>query len=346
MRKLLKKDCFSLPKKSDLPFSLIAPFYDKVREKELSHSEMLKTLLNPTMNHSHGTEFLDLVLDEIGLHYKSSVLTNITVETERGTKLTETSTSRPIDILITYNKKSTGQKKYAIIIENKLNYAIDQKNQINDYYDGLVRENYEIEKVVYMHINPRKTIEDTDTRADLKVNTYNFDALCLIKTLSCMNGYSYISEYKNLLEHLSHNFMNINHATTVQEELNDEELAKLIQMAELIKSSSWNEAKHKKIVNELALNNLENSFNKNHSSFHFHGTKYWAEVWYYPTCNKVYICSYQEVVELVDVNNHTYKLWGEYQGRYFYEKDNNEYQYPGNNLELISEITSILKYSK
>ncbi|MFV0483749.1 MAG: PD-(D/E)XK nuclease family protein, partial [Bacteroidales bacterium] len=93
------------------------------------------------------------------------------VEVEKQTK-----GRRRIDILITWSDKKG--KEQAIIIENKLNDAADQKDQLKDYYEYVVGEGYEVISLVYMpwsksyksytYSNLEKKISDVAIDFDVK----------------------------------------------------------------------------------------------------------------------------------------------------------------------------------
>ena len=347
MKNILRKECFNLKKSSKLPYSLVLPFYDKVREKEVSHSEIIRELLDPNGKHQHKSEFIDLFLNDISLKFNHSDISDIDIVTERSSKVSDSSTSRPIDILITYKRDKNPKYKRAIIIENKLNYAVDQANQINDYYDGIKREGYEIDRIVYMHINPEKTIATTDTQLKLQEITSNYDASKLILTLNKMKTYSYINEYINLLENISHSYMSTNNATKIQNELTNEELSKIIEVSSLVNSNSWNEAKHKKVIENLKLSHLKDSFKQKYSEFYFDNYKLWIELWYYPTTFELYIGSYDEVDQL-QVKDSSYVKWGAQGNRYLYENlKKKKFDYPSHTDydDMIKEIADILENS-
>lgn len=337
LKEILKKDCCNIKTNKDLPFSIIFPMYHRVREKELSHSEILRYLLSPEEKHQHREEFISLFFEAIGLDDFSSKITDIEIKTEFHTKASKKSNSRPIDLFISYTKDDT---KYGIIIENKLNGAVDQVNQVNDYYDGIKNLGFICSKIVYMHINPLKSIMSTDIKDELKAYCYDYDIRKLISTLQKINQYSYIKEYKNLLTQIDHSFMNFNNAQQIQKELSNEELKQIIEISQTIQSASWNEVKHKRILNELSIKNIKDNYKNNFSEFYFQNYKYWIEVWYYPTSYKIYICSYNK-----EIDGDEYSEWGEFKKRYFFETDKTEFKFPEEEKEMIEKIKILLEKS-
>ena len=122
-------------------------FFESVSEqykKENLHSDILAVILDPNTPDIGNRKFLDCFFDfiddknnELKECFSQSKKTYI--EREKGR----------IDILIhdTHN---------AIIIENKINGAIDQKNQIPRYIEKVKNKNMEVKKVVYLTLNGEK----------------------------------------------------------------------------------------------------------------------------------------------------------------------------------------------
>lgn len=338
LEELLRKSSLDFETNENLPFSFMYPFYSKVREKELSHSEILKCFLNPNEDHEHNSDFLKVFFLEIGLKEDFDKLEEIDIYTEFGTKATDSSNSRPIDIFITYK---IDKKKYGIIIENKLNNAIDQPNQINDYYDGILNTGYYCSKVVYMHINPLKKVESTDTRKDILEFSYNYDVTKLISSLASIKQYSYIKEYQHLLIKIRNSFMDTINSTQIQKELTNGEVEKLIKASNLVNSESWNKAKHNRILEKIGIEELKSSYEKKYSTYYFKDYKFWVEIWYYSDNYKLWLCSYSEELEGVE-----YSKWGWEKGRYFFKVENNEFKYPSDEDRLIEELKNVLLKSR
>ncbi|MCT4614187.1 MAG: PD-(D/E)XK nuclease family protein [Marinifilaceae bacterium] len=337
LKKILGKASIDLKTDEKFAYSLIFPFYSKVREKELSHSEVLSTFLNPYENHEHKNQFLRIFFEEIGLKKDFDSLTEVEIYTEYGTKVKDNSNSRPIDIFISYK---IGSKKHGIIIENKLNNAVDQLNQINDYYDGIIKAGYICSKIVYMHINPSKKVNSTDTREDVLNFCYNYDITKLISSLASLEHYSYVKEYIKLLEKISYSFMNTINSTEIQNKLSQEEILKLIKVSNLINSDSWHEAKHNRILEKLSLNDLKHSFKRNYSQFYLKDYKFWIEVWYSSMGYKIWLCSYNDKLEEVQC-----KKWGKEKGYFYFELENNIFEFPSDENKMITEIKKLIKIS-
>ncbi len=119
---------------------------------EKYHTRTLHALLNYNKNKNY---FLPKFIDHINtlknengnsLNLQLSDFGNACVEQEKN----------HIDLLIT-DKTS----KKAIIIENKLNGAIDQPRQIPRYYDAVLKKGYEVVAIIYIPRNERKNPDRT-----------------------------------------------------------------------------------------------------------------------------------------------------------------------------------------
>ena len=121
-------------------------FVDYVSTKEIVHSRIIADLLDPTVPHGLGNNvlqsFLTSFCPEQFAH--TTALCNIKVTTERLVVIA--SQQRKIDICIEWPDRSK-----AVIIENKLNGAYYQPNQLKDYYRSIKAEGYGEVYVVCIH---------------------------------------------------------------------------------------------------------------------------------------------------------------------------------------------------
>lgn len=92
--------------------------FARIKIGETSHSRILGDLLNPRGSHGQGALFLRIFLEKLGYPESEADGWQVTVETGR------------VDILLWRH----GREKSTIIIENKLNNAGDQLNQIYRYW--------------------------------------------------------------------------------------------------------------------------------------------------------------------------------------------------------------------
>ena len=117
-------------------FSSISDIY----YRENFHSDILKMILDPKTKGVGNRQFLDSFLKLIGCDPNSFKCNVICTREEK-----------KIDILIKSNKE-------AIIIENKINGAIDQPNQLIRYIKALQDEKIDVKKVVYLTLTEEKKI--------------------------------------------------------------------------------------------------------------------------------------------------------------------------------------------
>lgn len=122
-------------------FSVFMAVADQYR-KENFHSDILKVILDPRTTEIGNPEHLQNFLEIIGLKRnafgnESSIKKYVQVEREE----------HRVDLLIKYNNPKS---KKAIIIENKINNANDQDNQLAKYYERLTEEGYEVLSMPYI----------------------------------------------------------------------------------------------------------------------------------------------------------------------------------------------------
>jgi|GEM_PF-2370388 len=114
-------------------FSLVSDTY----YKENFHSQIIQKLLDPNGGHNEGRIFLDCFLETFGID-KTNFQNGVVVSDELPIE-----GSRRIDILVS-------STKHAIIIENKINDAIDMNNQLVDYYRYCIGKGLTVDKIFYL----------------------------------------------------------------------------------------------------------------------------------------------------------------------------------------------------
>lgn len=180
-------------------------FADYVSTKEIVHSKIIANLLNPKGEHQLGYGVLVMFLQTIGIGVKTrptpfaeNPLRDVLVETESFAP-TDDSNGR-IDILVTFDYNG---KRYAIIIENKLNDAPDQPRQLARYNEYLNNLGYnESERItVYM---PRVG-NKCDVYPTAKVINATMLAKIIDETLeeSISPNKAAIQSYSNYLKNIS-----------------------------------------------------------------------------------------------------------------------------------------------
>jgi hypothetical protein len=258
LKNLLSKIEVSEPEK--IPFSLMPILYQKIKEKELVHSDIIAYLISDSTDNKKSQLFLKLFLNHIKVDEKYyGNFSNLKVITEYSIE-----NKRRIDILITWDK-------YAIIIENKLNDAPDLHNQLSDYYNAIEgkeietssgRQKLSVLKVVYMPLFQSKKayIPSVNLPEDIVVNFYPKKIIdwledCISSSdiglaepeiIACVN-------YITLLKHINQINRNTMETKKILETLNHSEFKKLVDVAQIVKSNEWE--------NEI-MNTIEKLFEK------------------------------------------------------------------------------------
>ena len=183
--------------------------------RENFHSDIIKAFLDPIENHNEGTTFLYAFIDFINDNFKERV--HISKQNYISAKV-ERETGK-IDILI-----SSEASKHCIVIENKMNNAVDMQRQLPRYYDHMTSMGYSIDAIVYLPLDANKrpdqsTWTETDKQHVLPllcpvpayqkkgVNLVNgWLEPCSLKTknLDCV---SVLRQYCELIKILSKNIM-------------------------------------------------------------------------------------------------------------------------------------------
>lgn len=113
-------------------FLAIAEHY----RRENFHSDIIKLILDPLTTQIGNNIILKSFLEYIGIPQKDFG------KLDKNVKITRE--EKKIDILIRHEIT-----KNAIIIENKINDAVDQTNQLARYYESLTANDYTVLKIVY-----------------------------------------------------------------------------------------------------------------------------------------------------------------------------------------------------
>lgn len=144
---------------------------------ENHHSNFLKKLLNPTSRHGQGKLFLNSFLSMI----------NVLPDSESWTVLTEKKAGKKgrIDLVLSSSKTK-------IIIENKINNAINQQNQLYRYWKNEIFNETEFrefcEKKSYSLLNDEKSHREF---LDFKASQMQYRMIYLSKTANIdIDGYN------------------------------------------------------------------------------------------------------------------------------------------------------------
>jgi len=357
-------------KPEKLPFSTLNLMYQKILGKERIHSEILGSFLDPNENHGLGVIPLRLFLNEaFEIELENLDISTIKITLERFVTTLENA-KRPIDILIEWNDSKDNKKK-AIIIENKLNFAVDQINQITDYYNGLISEEYEEVRVMYMPVSKiYKKFKHTDIADNIKEKTIDFDATMLIEWLEKIINHfkienaeshnfkvdlSGIIQYKIFLEYLKNHNNNKIKAMKIMEILTNEEVIKLENLVNLILSVEWSEARFSGIsskirseISEINVSCKKHQDGRNYAQYFFEfNDEYWIELWIEKNQIKLYIVSNNQK-EVVSIGNSIFTYDSSFKKYYYYlDKKKFIFNYSDAvNIELIKITTELLKELK
>jgi hypothetical protein len=202
--------------------------------KENLHSDIFKLILDPSTEKIGNPKNINLfvsLLNKIKPNLKINIGKNIVIEREKGR----------IDILI-YDSKLN-----SIIIENKINFARDQDDQLGRYYNYVLKRGFKVKAIVYLTLSPEKQLDKNYSIKDFKLREAIKDLIIPLSVLNKKNEkniiedfidqcikYSenniiarvYYSEYKELLKSLGGNAMtnDLNSAALLEIYTNKEKL--------------------------------------------------------------------------------------------------------------------------
>jgi len=185
-----------------VPFNLLLASSDTYYRENL-HSQILAFILNEN-------KFFVSFVDYLNKNYQ----TTIDIDQYQNPSILPEDEGR-IDVLI---KDET--TKHCIIIENKINNAVDMERQLPRYIEAMKKKNYQIDVIIYYSINGFKEAEDRSWTTEDKVlvkkeKLINLAAIgregkaltngFLRKELQGENKFAeicFLSQYVDLLEYL------------------------------------------------------------------------------------------------------------------------------------------------
>ena len=139
-----------------LEYNPLEIFVNRVREKEICHTAIIADLLNPYGKHQMGTLFVYSFLNFLNVASDDFSVNELEIKKERKVKSSLTNMDeRSIDICLQIEKDGG---KCAIIIENKMNNAGEQTEQLSDYKRALEEEGYNVMKTVCLQGSSYKYI--------------------------------------------------------------------------------------------------------------------------------------------------------------------------------------------
>lgn len=175
------------------------------------HSDIIASLLNPIAAHKLGNTFLFLFIDYLNSLHELKInrnnFTNVEVTREKGR----------LDIWI----KDLSSKR-AIIIENKINNAMDMDNQLDRYWHyAETRNQYSVDAIVYLTLDGTKkapTAEGPINHIIKNVEAFSNEPDNLINgwlepclgVASNLDSSTFIYQYIKLIKHLANRTMETN----------------------------------------------------------------------------------------------------------------------------------------
>ena len=198
------------------------------------HSDVIALLLSPKERHLQKEKFfklfLSFLIEKYGAIIDENNYQNYKVLREKGR----------IDIWI---KDEISRK--CIIIENKINDAVDMPNQIERYYDYALEKGYLVDSIVYLTLNGKKNApkvgrEEIDSRVidvtafsqDEKNLCYGWLSNCYkeVKMKKDDDSSTFIYQYMKLIKHLSLIVMDNKLKKDFYEVVSDEQNRKKVQI--------------------------------------------------------------------------------------------------------------------
>ena len=340
-------------------FSPIPHLYNYISQKEIVHSNIIADFLNPNAKHNCGNLFVLSFLRIVGVEddfIKPDA--SYQVSTEYSVKVEGDDTTRRIDILITWDDN-------AVIIENKLNNAIDQPNQLQDYYNCIQRGNkenentcygeYNVQKVVYIPASNNKSANRVGLKkciTDRLVDIYPSDLIEWLSECSKENSVKAACEqYISLLEHINQSNLRIMDAEKLLDSLNDKDLQSLISISNIISSADWKINLLNGVYKELQecdsqiICKIKES---RYAQLYYEEYHFWVELYFYGDHFKLWI-AINSGETLSDEILKTFKLDSEANGyKYFKDENRFEYKFPNKdeNIRMINDLKEILDMPK
>ena len=340
------------------PFNMLNVLYQDVSLKEKAHDKLLAGLLNPYENHDYGHILINEFLNAI--HVENATLdekNDVKIQQPRYVK------GRYIDIFISWKDSDGG--KFAVIIEDKLTEkASDQPNQLKDYYEGIVAENFDVKKVVYMPFS--KTRKSFKIQGFSNKNAIDFDALDIIEWLEkCIKKLKEKDISVGMLEQYQLFFkclINKEFIKMKAEEIlkNVEVLHKfedlVVNLPKIVNSKEWVEAVFNPITSVLqekypnlivgyrtmpASTNTPCSY---YVQYRFEPHKYWVELGKNRDADSIamYVASYCDGEDTIELANEKYTDGIEFDECCYYEKENKPRYCLKNQEELLNAIIPVL----
>ncbi len=251
-------------------FNIFSTISDKYYYENL-HSDILARILDPNAEETGNSKFLEYFLEFIECEtdmFKDMKKVVCKREEDR------------IDIFIHDDEK-------AIIIENKINYAIDQKRQLYSYMEEAEKDGLEVVKIIYLTLKDDKTVDFSTyteierkaveeklvpkvavSKKDKKDLVHYFLPKCIdyidndLTQKENIDFYVFLKHYRKLLMHLGGNEIMEKHQKDLVRKLysSKENILAIENLRELLSDGKLVEFYRNKIVAEKIKDNNENMY--------------------------------------------------------------------------------------
>ena len=237
------------PNKEDISYNPMQEFTDYVSTKEIVHSSIIANMLNHKAQHNMGRTFLDLILESVG--FEKALFSDINIKTEKKLDGGEWE-GRRIDILV-----EDKTNKCALVIENKLNGAYYQPNQLEDYKNAMEAKYPSKVKVLCLHRD--KSIKDVNIKFCDKI-LYPHELSKMIRVavaLSETKEWAAILSYAIYLENLNRSNVDFDNSNLLaSDSINAETFNSVKKMVEMYGSSEFS----KLSLDDTYLHAIKNRF--------------------------------------------------------------------------------------
>ncbi len=330
--------------KKELPFSIIPFMYERISTKELLHSGIIAELLRPNGKHGYGDVFLQEFMRSIGIDPQAQDFSAVEVKTE-----VSTDESRRIDILIVWGNN-------AVIIENKLNNAVDRPDQLKDYLEDTENKGKNVLKVVYVPLFAWKRVQEYISAEVEYLYPQKLSAWLNACVARSPDAREVASPYIRLLDYMDQSNQNYMKAQELYDILKQEpeRMNTVLNLAETIDSSEWTKFLFEQICDEVKNRLNESEFwhksdGKTSEWLHIGGPeihKYWVSVDIWDGRYHVLYYCYDERekprTEDIEKGN-----CGNYKGYYYYElSESYRIGDDGDFEKLIAKVVELLEKSK
>lgn len=331
-----------MPNEKEQPFSIIPYMYERISTKELLHSEIIAELLRPDGKHGCSDLFLREFMNRIGIEDpQHQDFSKVEVKTE-----SYTAAGRRIDILIVWGNN-------AVIIENKLNNAADQPDQLKDYLKDTKNKGKTVQKIVYIPLYAGKKSPENvpDVVYLCPQHLSKWLEACARKSQEALHV---VSPYIQLLNYMNQSNRNYMKAQELYELLAQDPklMDAALNIAETINNGEWKNFLRQQLLNKVTTRLNAQDFwhefqTKTSELWLWLGSdkehKYWVSV---DVCDKYYLYLYYYDEQTKPEGENI--IGSGQSGQYYYYLLSDTYRI-GNEADteaLVSKVVELLKNSR